>query len=470
MTFPKKNILYTLVSIVLFYSCKNEQKEITSKKHINYTEIDSLFVVSNERGIFNGSAIVSINNTSIYNNSLGYTDGSKTKNLNNSSIFKIGSIAKEINAVSIMILVEKGQLSFDDTIDKFNLGLPEWSKKVKIKHLLQYSSGLPQINYEKVKNNQDVYQDLKNLKKLNFEPGTNYRYNNNSIFIQKRIIEKVTNLSFEEYVTQNIILPLNLKNAQFDTKEDDKNYVKSFNNNGINDEFKNFTTGWLDFTNEDLHTYVNALHSEKLISNTSLEILLKNRFQNNQTSLGYSEFKDNELVNHSHQGSSRNFEAYIFHNKQSKLTITLTTNNKNFKLGEITNAIEMILNNKEYDIPKKSVYLATREAFYVNVDEGFAYYNQLKTKFPEMYNFSDSRELNEVGYKLIGKGRLVDAIKVFELIVKEFPEDSNAYDSLGEAYMLNKQDELAIKNYKKSLTLNPENKNAAEKITEINNR
>jgi CubicO group peptidase (beta-lactamase class C family) len=469
MTIHQLKTVSILVAIMFIFSCKTEHKREVNQKDIISIKIDSLLRVCNEREIFNGNAIVSINDTIIYKKSIGYKDGFKTNNLNHSSIFSIGSIAKEFNAISIMMLKEKGLLSFDQTINEFDLGLPEWSKKIKIKHLLQYSSGLPQVDYKNVKNDNDVYSDLKNLEKLNFEPGSNYQYNNNSIFLQKRIIEKITQKSFEEFVINNIISPLNLKNAIFNPKEENENYVKAFNNKGINDETsQSSTSGWLHLTNEDLHTYVNALHSEKLISNNSLHELFKNKIQGKQSSLGNGIFRNHELISHTHHGSHYNFEAFIYHNKESKLTVTLATNNKNFKLREITGAIENIIQNKGYETPQKSVYLTIREACYEDVDEGIKFYSQLKKNFRDTYNFSNSNELNRVGYKLIEKGQIKDAIKIFELMVREFPDDSNAYDSLGEAYMLDKQYEPALKNYKKSFELNPKNTNAEQKIAEIN--
>ena len=69
-----------------------------------------------------------------------------------------------------------------------------------------------------------------------------------------------------------------------------------------------------------------------------------------------------------------------------------------------------------------------------------------------------------LGYQLLGKNRLEDAINIFKLNVEFFPGASNPYDSLGEAYMLNGNKELAIKNYKKSIELNPENTNGAEML------
>jgi len=77
--------------------------------------------------------------------------------------------------------------------------------------------------------------------------------------------------------------------------------------------------------------------------------------------------------------------------------------------------------------------------------------------------------LNNLGYALLAKDKVVEAIKIFSLLVSEFPESSNVFDSLGEAYFLNKEYKLALKNYKTSLKLNPNNTNANEMINKIGN-
>ena len=78
--------------------------------------------------------------------------------------------------------------------------------------------------------------------------------------------------------------------------------------------------------------------------------------------------------------------------------------------------------------------------------------------------------LNGVGYFLLGQKNIAAAIAVFKANVELYPQSSNVYDSLGEAYMANGEKELAIANYKKSLELNPQNKNAVEVLKKIEQR
>jgi tetratricopeptide (TPR) repeat protein len=76
--------------------------------------------------------------------------------------------------------------------------------------------------------------------------------------------------------------------------------------------------------------------------------------------------------------------------------------------------------------------------------------------------------LNRLGYQLIAMKRLTEAIEILKLNVEIFPMSSNAYDSLAEAYMDNGDKDPAIKNYKKSLELDPTNANAVEMLRKLN--
>ena len=60
-----------------------------------------------------------------------------------------------------------------------------------------------------------------------------------------------------------------------------------------------------------------------------------------------------------------------------------------------------------------------------------------------------------------------DAIEIFKLNVEEFPESFNVYDSLGEAYMADGNTKLAIKNYEKSVEMNPDNENGKKMLKKL---
>jgi len=72
--------------------------------------------------------------------------------------------------------------------------------------------------------------------------------------------------------------------------------------------------------------------------------------------------------------------------------------------------------------------------------------------------------MNTIGYQLMESDKVEEANKVFQLIIKEFPTSSNAYDSFGESLMKLGKNDLAIKNYRKSVALNPNNQNGIDSL------
>jgi tetratricopeptide (TPR) repeat protein len=85
-----------------------------------------------------------------------------------------------------------------------------------------------------------------------------------------------------------------------------------------------------------------------------------------------------------------------------------------------------------------------------------------KSKDPRIY--FDEREFNALGYRLLGQDRVAQAVFVFELNARRYPDSWNAHDSLGEAYRTAGRTKQAIQSYERSLRLNPENANAKKML------
>ena len=100
------------------------------------------------------------------------------------------------------------------------------------------------------------------------------------------------------------------------------------------------------------------------------------------------------------------------------------------------------------------------------VEAAVAQYRELRKSQTGRYDFGEP-ELNALGYELLFTGRVKDAVEIFELNVEMYPQGFNTYDSLGEAYLAAGERELAIKNYRKSLELNPRNTNATAALKRI---
>jgi 3-oxoadipate enol-lactonase len=94
------------------------------------------------------------------------------------------------------------------------------------------------------------------------------------------------------------------------------------------------------------------------------------------------------------------------------------------------------------------------------------YFHKKREAEPDIILFEE-REMNALGYSFLQNGKIKEAIELFKLNTVAYPNSSNTYDSLGEAYLADGQNNLAIKNYQKSLELNPNNANAQKVLKDL---
>ncbi|WP_083574840.1 tetratricopeptide repeat protein [Tenacibaculum mesophilum] len=170
--------------------------------------------------------------------------------------------------------------------------------------------------------------------------------------------------------------------------------------------------------------------------------------------------KEGNIYGHSggHYGVGSEWRVY----KQEGYTVIILANkdaNKGFL--DVRYFIEKTISG---NTPKLDNYFFTKKVIKTYLNSGFkkakAMIKGSKFKLSEI-------ELNTKGYEMIKRGFYEKAIDLFTLEVFFFPESYDAYDSLGEAYMKDGQIRKAIKNYQKSLEINPENLNGKEKLREL---
>ena len=100
------------------------------------------------------------------------------------------------------------------------------------------------------------------------------------------------------------------------------------------------------------------------------------------------------------------------------------------------------------------------------IDAAVAEYRSLKERgFADLY--TSEGDFNTLGYRLLSRKRVPEAIEILKLNVEAYPASANVYDSLGEAYFVSGNTPLAIQNYEKSLSLDPTNTNAAMMLKKL---
>lgn len=458
--------IFSLLLFILFTQISISQNNTTSEK---VRKIDSLLQESHRRSIFNGNALVAEKGTVIYNKAIGFTDVSGTKQLRPEFRFKIGSISKEFDGMGIMILKEQGKLSLNDRLSTFFPQLPQWAQKISVKNLLQYTSGLTAPDYHKVRTDAQVWKYLEHLEKLNFEPGSDYNYNNLDVFLRKRIIEKVSGMSYADFVEKELLKPCGMNHSLLDPTAETPNFTRSFDEEFVQDDLDTYMSGWVASNTEDMYKWVQCLNSGKLISREALSELSESYKASSESPLGQTAYHDGKLLFRYHHGQSDNYEGGVAWLPDPGYTIILLTNNRCNQLADHINAIDAILRGNDFEIPKRSIELSLRAKIYhKGYKAGISFLDSIRKNAENIYNFQqEKKELINTGTWLQENDRKEDALKMLNYSRSRFPDSPDVLIALGNLYSEMGKKDKAFKNYQKAVEMNPENAVAKEKLEEL---
>lgn len=160
---------------------------------------------------FNGAVYLETENNDIMNLTLGYTDLSNTHSITDNTLFDIASLSKMYTAVMILQLIDQKAIRFEDTLSK-------WFKSrafqsVTIEQLLTHTTGIPEyIGDSSVESVEDIEGILGN-KEPYFPTGCGWLYTNTNYVLLAKIIERTSELSYEDYLQKMIAEPLNLEHT-----------------------------------------------------------------------------------------------------------------------------------------------------------------------------------------------------------------------------------------------------------------
>jgi CubicO group peptidase (beta-lactamase class C family) len=208
-----------------------------------------------------GSVAITKNGKLIYNKGFGYADAKNKTRTQPNSLYRIASVSKPITAIAIMKLVEEGRLSLSDTVFGKNkiLDQPYYLKvisdkrlyTVTVQQLLEHTAGwdrnvpvdgyshsdpaffplhVSQVMKEPNPVGDSTLIKFMLLKGLSDSPGTHYSYSNIGYLVLGKVIEKISGMSYEKYVTAKILRPLGIsdirlgKNLAKDKLEREVNY------------------------------------------------------------------------------------------------------------------------------------------------------------------------------------------------------------------------------------------------------
>lgn len=256
-------------------------------------EIDELMEEYLKDGTLNGSILVSQGRNVLYKRGLGYANMEWKVPNEPDTRHSTGSLINQFTSMFILQLVEAGKISLDGYItDYLDYYRSDTGKLISIYHLLTCTSGIPDYTEKPGFIENRLYQAKYTVKNfitdycsddLKFEPGTKFTYSNSDYCILGAIIEKVTGKSFGEVLKENILIPLNMTNSEYDDgyaivekhsslyEKTIKGYKKTncCNRNAV------YASGSMYSTVEDLFLWDQALYTDKLLSKKYRDMMFK---------------------------------------------------------------------------------------------------------------------------------------------------------------------------------------------------
>jgi CubicO group peptidase (beta-lactamase class C family) len=181
--------------------------EPTPETKIPAAEIDALMYKLVEQTPLAGIALGVQYKGIVYEQGYGLADIASREPVTKQTVFKIASLTKAVTAAAILKLEAEGQLSLNDSISKFFPGVPESAKTIQVRHLLNHTSGLPDVSIDEAQaalpetftTAQAVEYYFKTIEPLGSEPGQIWSYNNAGYFLLGAIIENITGMPYDQY-------------------------------------------------------------------------------------------------------------------------------------------------------------------------------------------------------------------------------------------------------------------------------
>lgn len=219
------------------------------------------------------------------------------------AVYEIGSVTKQFTAASILILRDQGKLSLDDEITKFLPNYPTQGHKVTVRRLLDHTSGikgyteLPKFGTIMTRHlPKDSLLALFQNEKFDFAPGEREIYNNSAYFLAGLIIEKLSGMSYADFVKKNLFDKAGMADSRYCSESaiiKRKAHGYDFGPNGLQnkgfiDHTYPFSAGSLCSTVGDLATWNRALHGGKILSAKSYQDIITPGTLNDGTKLRYA--------------------------------------------------------------------------------------------------------------------------------------------------------------------------------------
>jgi CubicO group peptidase (beta-lactamase class C family) len=260
------------------------------------------------------------------------------------TVFQSGSVGKQFTATAVMMLVEEGKIGLEDPLTKYFPDAPATWRDVTVRELLSHTAGLGDypndFNFRKDWTESELLKEVEGIP-LAFSPGTKWKYSNLGYLTLGIVIHRVTGEFYGDFLKQRIFQPLAMQSARI-ISEADIVPNRSAGYRLVKGELKNqkwvapmvntTADGSLYFSILDLAKWDAALYTEKLLKESSLELMwtpvkLKSG-QPNKSNYGFGWYIEDRAGHRCirHSGAWQGFETAIDRYVDDQLTVVVLAN------------------------------------------------------------------------------------------------------------------------------------------------
>ena len=317
---------------------------------------------------FSGVLSIKRNNEIVFQKSYGFADIPNEIPNEIDTKFGTASAGKAFVAVGILQLVDKGKLDLNSTIgDILDFDLKAIDKNITIRQLLNHTSGIPDYFDESIMDEYaELWQDFPNYrirksmdllplfidKPMMYKAGEKFQYNNTGFVVLGLVIEKMTNILFDDYLNKNVFIPCGMKNTGYYEldrlpKKCANAYIfdekrNEFYTNIYSIDAKGTGAGGAFTTVIDVELFWENLLEDKLISNELLQEMLSIQSSNGNDYYGYGMWldkSDENVIEPWFTGSDPGVSFISKYNRNKKTNITIVSNTGN-NIWEMIERIE----------------------------------------------------------------------------------------------------------------------------------
>jgi len=467
-------------TFVLLLFCGTAQAQI--KRAVTNEEIaawaDEYMAHAEKFDHFSGVILIARDGVPFFNKSYGMANIELSVPNSSKTKFRIGSVSKQFTATAILQLQERGLLNVNDSIVNHLKNCPVSWKEITIRHLLNHTSGLVSFTQLPAASGQflllpHTHDEVVNLFRdlpLESKPGEKFNYNNSGYYLLGMIIEKASKMKYADYLQENLLKPLDLKNTGFDDQRTIlENRASSYylnknkvvRNSYYTDMETLFSIGGLYSTMEDLLRWEQSFVKATLLKPSTI----KEMMTPHSGGFGYGWQVDQlgTLTRYRHDGGITNFSASLQTLPSERLTVIAISNKG--EDGGIRAACDIA--GRVCGVPA-TIRGIQRELMTLRSDQLQAIVTHTRKHFPR-FDFQEEK-VEELADYLVQKNEKAQAIEVLDVNVKCHPTSARACIRLALAYESHGNKEQALQYFKQALKLEPNHTKAKEYVERLERR